>query len=372
MLPVVWLWGTSGVGKSTVGHLLAARLAAHGVDAAFVDADQLRLAAGIAASESELIGVGLRALSPGYRRAGARVLVVAGLLDDHARLPRLLPNPAVDRLLVCLLSARAEVLRERILRRGWLVESAEQAIADAARIDAVAADIRVDTSTLTADEVATRLLPRVVAHAVRAGTPPGALAGERGETPGTDRVLLLTGAGGVGASTVGFQVFLQLAGGGHRAGYLDAHQLGFLGDDPRGARLPGLRLRNTEAMVGVLAEHGAATVVVTADLDLAERLGDELGRSGTRVDTGLLSAGPHTLAARIRRRADGAGPPLAGDHRRGLVGRALEESISRSVREAAGLETFRGAAHRVSTDGVEPIGVATSILAIVGCAPDVV
>ncbi|BDY30538.1 Adenylylsulfate kinase [Mycolicibacterium mageritense DSM 44476 = CIP 104973] len=208
MLPVVWLVGTSGVGKSTVGWQVRADLAAAGVAAAFVDSDQLRLAVGLGgAFETELIARSLRALEPGYRDAGAALLVVAGLADDPAHLSELLPGVRRADILVCHLHADDAAIRDRILRRGWQVYLAGSEVEYATRIDRGWADLRIDTSTLSPGDVAATVSRAALAHLRR--VPRGA---SRDAAEGTDgrsadglsaRVLLLAGPGGVGTSTIG-------------------------------------------------------------------------------------------------------------------------------------------------------------------------
>src|SRR5262245_18986915 len=95
-LPVLWLTGTPGVGKTTVGFEVFAGLARDGVRAGFVDIDQLgmdypepphdpgryRLKAG-----------NLNSVVANFRAAGARGVVVAGVVhpDDGAIEEALLP-----------------------------------------------------------------------------------------------------------------------------------------------------------------------------------------------------------------------------------------------------------------------------------------
>ncbi|EQD85241.1 hypothetical protein N599_16090 [Saccharopolyspora erythraea D] len=356
------------MGKSTAGYRLLAELADRGVVAAFVDADQLRLAAGVRASETRLVATGLRALVPGYREAGARLLIVAGLADDREHLARLLPGVPRERVLACHLHADAEVLRARIRQRAWLAEQAELAVDYAAAIDPSLADLRVDTSGLTPDEVSRRLATAALAHVERAATAADHEPAGPAATDPPVGVVLVTGPGGVGSSTVGFQTFMRLANEGSGVAYLDAHQLGFVGADPRGRQLAPLRARNARAVIGALAAHGARTVIVTADIATVREFGGSV-REGLDVATFVLRAAPRTLAARIRRRARGDGPPIAGDHRRGLAGRALDESIAASVDEAARLDEDLPGAHPLCTDDIDPADLAAWIAERTGRAP---
>ncbi|WP_073903108.1 adenylyl-sulfate kinase [Mycolicibacterium sp.] len=371
MLPVVWLVGTSGVGKSTVGWQVRADLAAAGVAAAFVDSDQLRLAVGLGgAFETELIARSLRALEPGYRDAGAALLVVAGLADDPAHLSELLPGVRRADILVCHLHADDAAIRDRILRRGWQVHLAGSAVEYATRIDRGWADLRIDTSTLSPGDVAATVSRAALAHLRR--VPRDA---SRDAAEGTDgrcadgvsaRVLLLAGPGGVGTSTIGFEVYRQLAKSGRRVGYLDLHQLGFVGADPRGDQLALLRSRNARAAAATLAGTGIDTIVITADLVTAKVVLDTPQWRDTDVMAFELHADPSTIAERIRLRAQGHAPPIAGDHRRGLSGSALDESINTSLTEASQRRFRIAGANRVSADAAEPATTATSIISTAG------
>ena len=167
MLPVVWLLGTSGVGKSTTGYRMLSELHTAGVKAAFVDADQLRLASGIAAVETELIASALPALSRGYQTHGAQVLIVAGLAADLDHLSRLLPGVPSDRLLTVHLDADGDTIRERVHRRGWLVDLADDAVVYATQIDSDLADLHVDTTGRTPSDLAAQVAEAALAHVER-------------------------------------------------------------------------------------------------------------------------------------------------------------------------------------------------------------
>lgn len=369
MLPVIWVLGTSGVGKSTVGERLLSDLADNGVLAAFVDADQLRLATNVPASETQLIAAGLRALMPGFQQAGAQVLIVAGLADNREHLTALLPDLPRERILTCHLHADPAVIRDRIRRRAWLVELTEQAVEYAATIGPDLADLRIDTSALGPDEVSQRLAAAALAHTKRVASVPEHEPADRTAIDTSASVVLVTGPGGVGSSTVGFDTYTLLANAGHSAAYLDAHQLGFVGADSRARQFMRLRARNTRAMIGVLAAHGAQNLVVTGNAATADKLADTVRRDGLDLTAFALQAGPQTLAVRIRRRARGGGPPIAGDHRRGLSGHALEKSISESINETVDLGIHLTNAVALQTDGCDAIEIARAITDAIGLAP---
>jgi hypothetical protein len=73
-LPFLWLYGPSGVGKSTIAWEIHRLLGASGVDGAFVDADQLGLCypAGDGDPDNHRIkAANLAAASQGFGAAGA-------------------------------------------------------------------------------------------------------------------------------------------------------------------------------------------------------------------------------------------------------------------------------------------------------------
>jgi hypothetical protein len=87
----VILTGTVGAGKTTTLHALGALLAARSVPHALVDADAVRLLHPAPADDpfqQEVELRNLRDLSRNYREAGARVVLVATVIERAAGLPR--------------------------------------------------------------------------------------------------------------------------------------------------------------------------------------------------------------------------------------------------------------------------------------------
>ncbi|MGW9349472.1 hypothetical protein [Nocardiopsis flavescens] len=360
MLPVVWLLGASGVGKSTVGRQVLSAAAGAGVGAAFADADQLRLASGVAASETELIAAALPALSRGYRAHGARVLVVAGQADDPGHLERLLPGVPRERVLAVHLHADPDTVRTRVRRRGWRVDLADAAADHAARLDAGFADLRLDTAGRSPADLAARVAAALPAHLERTAAGPGD-DGPPAPTRAPRRAVVLTGPGGVGLSTAGFGAFSRIARTGEPVGYLDAHQLGFLGTRSREDRLAPMRAAHTRAVAAVLARGGARTVVAGGD-PLTVRSLLDAWRPGA-VTVFWLHAPPADLAGRITRRARGEGPAIPGDHRAGLAGGALAAAVEAAVLESgrAGLRPRN--AQVLDTGGMDAEQVADALAA---------
>lgn len=353
MLPLLWLTGPSGVGKSTVGWTLQQRLSHAGVTAAFVDADQLRNVSGVEIGEDVFITGGLMAFEPRFRAAGAELLIVAGIMDDESHLARLLPDAAREDVRVIHLRAEDDALVDRVERRGWNVELAPDSVAYAHGFDATWVDLSVDTTHLSAAQVADSLggVARELVGSPVAGRPLPP------ESDAATTVTLLTGAGGVGTSTAGFLAFLKSAWAGERVGYIDSHQVGFLGDDPLAQA--SLRAENTLALARVMAARGIESLIVTGDAATAR----ELSRALPAARTLWLHASPDAIAARIRARAAGGGPPLAGDRRLGLNDAEVTASIAASVAEAADPGIRPAESIVIDTDGRSAEEVADQIIA---------
>lgn len=130
-LPVFWICGAVGAGKSVAAWALFEELADAGVRVAYVDIDQLGMVYPALDDDPErhlLKARGLASLFRGYMPAGAQVLVVSGVIDPDAG-----PGPdsmaSVD-LTLCMVSPAAAALRERILARGSGEEQADEAVTE--------------------------------------------------------------------------------------------------------------------------------------------------------------------------------------------------------------------------------------------------
>lgn len=366
VLPIIWLLGTSGVGKSTVGYRVLSHLAAAGVTAAFVDADQVRLVSTIRVTETDLIAAALPALIRNYRAHGAQALIVAGVVDDTDHLARLLPE--VPRLLIhtVQLDADDDTIRDRVHRRGWLTELADAAVDYAARIDPDLADLRLDTNGRSPSELANQVTDASLVHIQQNVS--GSIdesARQRPITATAPRMVAITGPGGVGVSTTGFQTFSLLARAGEAVGYIDAHQLGFLGTQVRGDHLGPLRGANSRAVAGCLARGGAETVVVSGDPRTIRLLIGAQHEESREIGSPALfwlDASSAALAERLTLRAQGGGPVIQGDHRVGLAGDALADAIAAAVYESEHDPRPSGA-RTIETSDLDPRQVAEAVLA---------
>ena len=357
MLPIVWLVGASGVGKSTTGWQLQQILESRGTAAAFVDADQLRNAAGISATEDELIAAGLLAIEPEFRDAGARVLIVAGIVDDDAHLARLIPTATRSRVFVVHLRASDTTLLERVEKRAWNVELAPESIDYAHQFDARWVDMELDTTHLTPAAIAAEIADYLV-DLTPADERDDAASDHHFRGDGAP-LTVITGAGGVGSSTTGFMVFLQRMSAGDSVGYVDSHQVGFIGANPRAVEVAGLRARNASGIVDGMVQRGVAHVILSSDPATAQ----ELLRLHPSARVVWLDASDKTIESRLRARANGVGPPLSGDHRIGLDEEALLNAVAASVAEARDEAARPRNAVVVNTDTLAPHQVASRISA---------
>jgi adenylylsulfate kinase-like enzyme len=83
-MPLLWLCGPAGVGKTTVRYQVYSALVSAGVPAGFVDIDQLGMCYPETAADPgrhRLQARNLAAVVAGHRASGARCVVVTGVVD---------------------------------------------------------------------------------------------------------------------------------------------------------------------------------------------------------------------------------------------------------------------------------------------------
>lgn len=112
-VPVLWITGPAGIGKSAVSWPLFAELASSGARAAFIDADQLCMCYPAPPDDPGRDRIRARNASVvigNYRAAGARCVIVSGVVDPALGVQRDLIEHAT--VMVCRLRAdRDEVVR---------------------------------------------------------------------------------------------------------------------------------------------------------------------------------------------------------------------------------------------------------------------
>lgn len=245
-LPVLWLYGPSGVGKSTVAWALSDRLWRDGVRAAYVDIDQLGMCFGPPTPENwapepaddpgrhRLQTRNLDAVAANARAAGAACLIVSGVVDpEHGIDTGLLPN-------VELTAIRLRVENDELLRRLGVRarpgERVDDNLSDAASMDRIPGPC-IDTTGLSVDEILRKIdVPQMNQAVPKAIDTP--------DLPG--RVLRVRGPREGSRSMVGWRLYRQLRLSGTRAAYVDVDQLGFLRPfdrvDPGNRRLQSANL----------------------------------------------------------------------------------------------------------------------------------
>lgn len=154
--------GTVGAGKSTTADAIGDRLRERGVPGAVIDLDELRRCWPSPPGDRFNSGVelaNLTAVAGTYRRAGARRLVLAGVLEDpaaRASYERAVGAP----LVVCRLRVDLAVVRRRLNQRhpgqdavlAWHLHRSGEL--DAILETAHAEDVTVDATHLTVPEAA--------------------------------------------------------------------------------------------------------------------------------------------------------------------------------------------------------------------------
>jgi adenylylsulfate kinase-like enzyme len=345
LLPVLWLCGPSGVGKSTVAWELFTGLPGAG----HVDIDQLGMCypempsdPGRTLLEGRILG---RAVA-NFAAAGASCLVVSGYIDSR----RGIHTEYLTRAALTVLRMRCDQpeLRRRLEVRARPGEQRESALREAEVLDRGRLAYPVlDTTGRTAAEVLRTVRDRWPDQPARQ---PGPWPDPPG-TPG--EILWLCGATAVGKSTIGWEVADRLRRAGQITGFVDLQQIGFL--NPALGREAGrhrLKAANLAAVWAEFHEHGARRLVVVGPVEHHSQVRlyiDAL--SATTMTLYRLHAGPDELRERIRQRGRGGGPPIAGDELRGRSDAVLARAHEAAVAQAAALDRADIGDLRIDTGG---------------------
>jgi hypothetical protein len=334
-----------------------------GIQTGYIDIDQLGMCYPEAASDPgrhRMKARNLGAVVAGYRAAGARCVVVSGVVDaGHGVHIDELPHIG---LTVCRLRADQEDLAQRFVGRRGQAEGLAQVLQEAADLDAGAvADVCVDTSGLTVGEVALRVRERtggwpVLTDSGRSSVvvEPGRGRGQAvadGTGSGLDLagpVLWLCGATGVGKSTVGFQVYLKALRGGLTAAYIDLDQLGFCGPTLADHQV---RARNLAAVWRTYREAGAQALVIVGAVEDESAVTvyvDAL--SAATLTVCRLHAGRDELTGRIMLRGQGGSWSQPGDPLVGQPATHLLRIADQAAHDADALERS-AIGHRIDTNG---------------------
>jgi adenylylsulfate kinase-like enzyme len=359
VIPLLWLCGPPGVGKTVVGWEIYSGLVGSGVQAGYVDIDQLGMCYPESPSDPgrhRMKARNLAAVVAGYRAIGARCVVVSGVVDPRHGIPvDELPGPT---LTVCRLRAADDELTRRYVGRSPRADDLPAVLREAADLDAGAvAGVCVDTSGFSVAEVARQVLDRTGWPVLvdRPGTAPEPAEDEAAEgtlsssVDTSPPVLWLCGPTGVGKSTVGFQVYLRLMHRGLTVAYLDLDQIGFCGPHEAGHRV---KAHNAGAAWRTFREAGAQALVAVGPVEdePTVALYAEALSAGTPT-VYRLHAAPEQLTERIMRRGRGGGSwPQPGDPLRGRSTAGLRQIADVAARDAAALDRA-GIGRRVDTGG---------------------
>ena len=358
LIPVLWLCGPPGIGKSTIGWEIFTQLTQAGLEAGYVDIDQLGICYPEPASDPgrhRMKARNLGAVVANYRAAGARCVIVSGVVDPGRGVPAdLIPRAAVT---VCRLRAGRDELRQRFLGRGGQAGLLEEVLGQADAMDASdVADVCVDTSGLAAAEAARLVRERIAGWPILTGPVRSDKSGPHDSraTAADVPVLVLCGATGVGKSTAGFEVYRRTLRAGSAAAYVDLGQVGFCrpvaAGDTGGHRV---KARNLAAMWHAYRAAGAQCLIASGPVEneaAAQAYAGALPRAA--ITLCRLHAGADELTRRIMLRGHGGSWPQPGDPLVGQPAAYLLRVAASAIAEAEALEHAVTGALRVDTDGL--------------------
>jgi adenylylsulfate kinase-like enzyme len=340
-IPVLWLCGPPGVGKSAVGWSVYSRLSSAETGCAYVDIDQLGICSLELADDSRrhrLKARNLDSLISNFTNAGARCIVVSGVVD--ARRGVAIDSGARRLLTVVRLRADDDELRDRLVRRQGSLAVFDEARAEARVLETTSfANATLDTTRCSVEEVAEDVLA-LLGDWPLPGYPPAsepARSSSCATQPQVDgSILFLGGATGSGKSTIGFRAYLNLLSHGPPAAYVDTDQLAFLSSSQGGHRL---RAANLAAIWANYHVVGARCLLATGPFpSRSEASAYEEALPGASFAWCRLHVGREELARRILTRAEGGSWPQPGDPLRGRPESELLRVADAAAVEAEALE----------------------------------
>jgi len=373
-LPLLWLFGPSGVGKTTVAWELFVQFVEERVPTGFVDIDQLGMCYAPPTPQDawpepaedpgrhRLKARALDAVVANFQNAGARYMVAPGVTDPVRGVHSdLIPHGA---LTTCRLRVEPAELRGRLAGRGSPFDDLAQELAYADALDrAFATEPSVDTTGRTVAEV----VELVRAHAGWRGLA-APVDQPRPSRPVPDpmpgEILWLCGPSAVGKSTVGWQVYQQVRRTGVTAAFVDLDQIGF--HRPVPASDPGnhrLKATNLASVWRTFRASGAECLIAVGPLDRPEDAAAYTAAlPAASITLCQLSASREVLADRVTRRGHGLTPTwgLAGDELVGQPAARLREIADRAARTVDALAEVGDL--RVDTDDRPADEIAAEVL----------
>lgn len=364
LVPVLWLCGPAGVGKSTVSWRLFSELSRAGVQVAFADTDQLCMCYPAPPEDpgrERLKAQNVGAMIPHYRRAGARCVVLNGVLDPVLGVQRpLLPD--ADVTVVRLRADREEVVQRFTSKHGQGEDLNELLQAIRGEADSMDgsdfADACIETTGVPAIKVAGLVRDSCRDWPGFSGTfrqhdvtvPENAYPEAIGADPD---IVLICGPTGVGKSTIAFRLYMQYLNAGLTSGYVDLDQIGFISPEPRND--PGshrLKARNLAAIWRTYRAAGATHLVVAGPIDsnaAFEAYVDALPAAD--ITLCRLHAGPDELTRRVISRGAGGSWPQPGDPLRDASEDHLRAVASQAISVDGAFEREQLGSVRIDTDG---------------------
>jgi adenylylsulfate kinase-like enzyme len=383
-LPVLWLYGPSGVGKTTACFELFTRLSGDGIPTGYVDIDQLGMCYATPGPDNwppepesdpgrhRLKARALDAVVANARAAGARCLVVSGVVDpERGADVEVVPNAA---LTLCRLRAEPAELGPRLGGRGGPNDQLDNVLPEADALDrARHRDAVVDTAGRTVPDVlrSVRYLtggwPDLTASQASPAPPPADVLQEpHGAGPGPGPVLWLCGVTAVGKSTVGWEVYRQVRAAGHHAAFVDLDQIGFYRPVPAGD--PGnhrLRAADLAAVWRRFRDAGATCLVAVGPVDRAETVQAYAAAlpAGT-LTVCRLHGGRDRITERVALRGLGQSPTwgVPGDELVGQPAALLARVADRASADAQALDLAGLGDLCVDTDSWPVPDIAAEIL----------
>jgi hypothetical protein len=331
VVKILWLFGPPGVGKSVTSWELLNLLSDRNEPTAYLDIDQLGMAAPESCDEGEAHrhkAWALAAVSRVHAQRCAMTLLVSGVLDPN-QIEFYRHALADFDLALVRLAVDVDVMRRRMDARGHYAEDWSGVLADARRHEASGHNLPV----VRADGGSPLDVARHVLDAAR--THPVATFTHADEpTPTTPahlgRAVLITGSRVVGKSTVGWLALMMARQRKIPTAFVDLRQLGFHGR-AGGPTDHALQAATTGALWRVFRARGNQLLLLngtTDDLAQVKLYTDHL--DGTPMTTIRLAAAESELTARARARSRGEMASLAGDD---IVG-ATEEYLQQIVDDA--------------------------------------
>jgi hypothetical protein len=237
-LPVLWLCGGSGTGKSTVAWRVFNDLAGQGVRVGYVDVDQIGMlfpACDEDPDRHDFKVDNFAGLTANYRAAGAQVLLVSGAIDPE-RGGDFAERAVHAEIVFCLLTADEPTLRRRLVERGWPAETAGDSIglSNALRKAPFVTTI-IDCTDRTPESLARQAATLITPVSSRA-------TAQHLPASGAGEITVVTGPRAVGKSSVSWTMAQRRWNRGARTAYVDLEQVGFLRPNPTDLSLAAANL----------------------------------------------------------------------------------------------------------------------------------